>query len=128
VSSSIPKVTDAELGVLKLLWEKEPLTVREITEELYGSSSNSDIGTVHKFLQRLELKAIVSCDRSRHTHQFSSTVSRTEFAGEQLEKMAKKLTDGSVAPFIVHLMQAKRLSRKDLDELRKLLGKGNKAK
>lgn len=128
MSSGIPKVTDAELGVLKMLWEKDPLTVREITEELYGSVSNSDIGTVHKFLQRLEVKGIVSCDRSRHTHQFSATVSRTEFAGKQLEKMAKKLTDGSLAPFIVHLMQAKRLSQRDLDEIRKLVGKGNKAK
>jgi len=121
MSRQFPHVTDAELEVLKLLWESEPLSAREISESLYGSAETSDIGCVQKFLQRLEAKRLIHRDRSRHTHRFSPAVEKAEFAGRELEEMAAKLTDGSISPMITHLMQAKRLSKKDLDDLRKLL-------
>ena len=92
-----------------------------MTEQLYESTANSNIGTVQNLLKRLESKGFVRRDRSRHTHQFTATVSRTEFAGRQLEQMADKLTNGSLAPFIMHLVKGKRLSEKEKDQIRKLL-------
>jgi predicted transcriptional regulator len=115
------RVTDAELSVLKALWIGEPRSARSITMELYRSTTPSDIGTVQKLLQRLEAKRLIKRDRRGHTHQFSTTVNRTEFAGRQLERMARNLTDGSVTPFLMHLVDAKRLSKQDLRELRQLL-------
>lgn len=117
-----PRVADAELSVLRVLWDAQPLTAREITETLYGSTSNSDIGTVQNLLKRLEAKRLVKRDRRRHVHQFSVTLDRTEFAGRQMESMAEKLTDGSMAPFIIHLVKGERLSEKEKQEIRDLLG------
>ncbi len=48
-------------------------------------------------------------------------MSRSEFSGRQLEYMADKLTDGSLAPFIMHLVKGKRLSKKEKEDIRKLL-------
>jgi predicted transcriptional regulator len=117
------KVADAELAVLRLLWARQPLSAREITEQLYRAATNSDIGTVQNLLKRLEAKQLVRRDRSQHRHTFAATVSRTEFAGKQLEQMAEKLTDGSLAPFLIHLVKGPRLSREERDEIRKLLDK-----
>ena len=47
-------LTNAEQELLKVLWRRQPLSVREITAELYGELSNSNIGTVQKLLQHLE--------------------------------------------------------------------------
>ena len=116
-----PKVADAELAVLRLLWQKQPLSAREVTGILYADTTNSEIGTVQNLLKRLEAKGLLHRDRSRHTHSFTTTISRAEFAGRQLERMADKLTDGSLAPFVMHLVKGKRLSKKEKEDIRKLL-------
>ena len=54
---------------------------------------------MQKLLQRLEQKAM-----SRET--------RRQYASQQLESLANKLTDGSLAPFITHLMEARKISAK----------------
>jgi len=115
-------IADAELKVLKLLWAAdEPLSVREITKAIYGQLNTSNIGTVHKLIQRLEKKSCVKRDRSRHAHRFSAKVSQVTVAGKQLEALAKKVSDGSLAPFISHLVQAKRLSKQEKAKIFRLL-------
>ncbi len=114
-------IPDAELEVLKLLWSEHPLTARKITIEVYGEATPSNIGTVQKLLQRLEAKGFVERDRSEHVHRFSPGVSQTEVAASQLELLADKVADGSLAPFVTHLVNARRLSRKEKAEIRRLL-------
>ncbi len=114
-------ITDAELGVLKVLWEEGPLPARAITQRLYASCTESEVGTVHSLLARLERKGLVHRDRSLHVHLFSAMASRAEVAGEALQTLAVRMTDGSMAPFIIHLVESKRLTRDELTEIRRLL-------
>ena len=114
-------VTDAELELLKVLWQQQPLSVREITAALYEELSNSNIGTVQKLLQRLESKRCIQRDRSTYAHRFSVIVTQAAVAGKQLEVMADKLADGSLAPFITHLVQSRRLTKKEKKDIRKML-------
>jgi predicted transcriptional regulator len=117
-----PQATDAELAILKLLWDgDEPLTARAIREQLYPSGSPSDHATVQTLLQRLERKALIVRDRSSFAHTFSAAVTREELAGDQLEALAARLTEGSMVPFILHAVSNKRLSAKERAEIRDLL-------
>ena len=116
-----PHATDAELAILKLLWERESLTAREIRERLYPNGSPSDQATVQKLMQRLEQKKLVARDRRSFAHLFRATISREELAGNQLEVLAKKLTDGSMVPFILHAVSAKKLTADERNEIRRLL-------
>jgi len=113
--------TDAELAVLKALWAKEPMSARSITEQLYPNESASEIATVQNLLRRLEKKGLVDRERRPPAHLFRTTVSHEQFAGEQLEAMAVKLSDGSLAPFVMHLVNARGLSNREREEIRKLL-------
>jgi predicted transcriptional regulator len=106
---------------LKLLWESEPRSAREIREQLYPRGTPSDHATVQKLLQRLEQKMLVARDRRPFAHLFRATVTRKELAGEQLEALASKLTDGSLVPFILHAMGAKPLTAEERNEIRRLL-------
>jgi predicted transcriptional regulator len=116
-----PQATDAELAILKLLWEREPLTAREIREQLYPEGTPSDQATVQTLLGRLERKKLIARDRREFAHTFSAAVTREELAGNQLEALAAKLTDGSMVPFILHAVSSKRLSAKERHEIRELL-------
>ena len=125
-SLPIPTDTDAELEILRLLWETAPLTVRQITKPLYPACKASDVATVQKLIQRLENKKLVTRDRSAHAHQFSPSMTQHEFAGAQLSEMADKLSEGSLTPLLVHLVESERISAEDRLEIRKLLSRHSK--
>src|SRR3954452_8874815 len=117
------QATDAELAILKLLWDGEPLTARAICDQIYPSGTPSDQATVQKLLQRLEQKRLVARDRRSFAHLFRPTVSREELAGDQLEALADKLTDGSLIPFILHAVGSKQLTVEERSEIRRLLNR-----
>ena len=120
MAATSPKVTDAELAILKLLWDRDALTAREIREALYPEGTPSDHATVQKLLQRLEAKGAVARDRSAFAHVFRASLSREALAGQQLEFLADKLTDGSLVPFIMHAVGSRKLSLQELDDIRSL--------
>ncbi len=114
-------LANAELAVMQLLWDHEQLTARETREQLYPDETPSNHGTVQKLLQRLEQKEYVARDRNQFVHLFRAEISRRQYAGQQLETLADKLTDGSLVPFLTHLMEARKISAKERREIRMLL-------
>ena len=116
-------VTDAELAVLKILWQRGPLTAKAITNAIYPDGAESEFASVHSFLQRLERKGLVDRNRSSYVHSFSATVSQADVAGQELETLAARLGEKSIAPLIMQLVEQKRLSEKEVAEIRKLLNK-----
>ena len=116
-----PQLANAELAVMEVLWQKEQLTARNIREQLYPGTEKAQHGTVQRLLQRLEDKGFVDRDNELHVHLFSAAISREAYAGSQLESLAEKLTGGSLAPLITHLMEQKKISRKEIKRLRQIL-------
>lgn len=114
-------IPDAELQVLKLLWAQDSMTARELAETIYGVADNSTVSTVSKLLQRLEQKDCVQRDRSQFAHRFAARVTQTEVAGRHLQSIARQVSDGSLAPFISHLVQAQELSEQEKEDIRRLL-------
>jgi predicted transcriptional regulator len=115
------RLTNAEMAVMELLWDSEQLTARQIRERLYSDSDKAQHGTVQRLLQSLEEKRFVSRDRSLGVHLFSATVSREVYGSLQLESLANKLTGGSIAPLLTHLLDEKKLGKAEIKRLRKLL-------
>ena len=115
-------LANAELAVMDLLWERaDRMTAREIREALYPNEKKAQHGTVQRLLQRLEEKGFVERDRSISVHFFSAAVSRESYAGGQLESLADKLTAGSFAPLITHLVEHKKISREEVAKIRSIL-------
>jgi len=114
-------LANSELAVMNLLWQNDRLTAREIREQLYPDATKAQHGTVQKLLQRLEDKGYVERDRNLAVHLFSATISRQTYAGQQLESLADKLTAGSFAPLITHLVEQKKISRKEIKRIRAIL-------
>lgn len=120
------RLTNAEIAVMELLWDTQPLTARHVREQLYDDAKTSQHGTVQRLLQSLEDKGFVERDRSLGVHLFAPTISREAYGGQQLESLAEKLTGGSIAPLLTHLLDEKKLDKTEISRLRKLLNKAQK--
>ena len=116
-----PDVPDAELAVLKVLWDRSPATIREIADELYPGGEVAHYATVQKLLERLEAKRCVKRDRSAAAHVFRPAVGRDDLIDEELRQIADRLCDGSLVPVLNQLVRRASLSRAQREELKKLL-------
>jgi BlaI family penicillinase repressor len=116
-----PQIAQAELSIMELLWDQGGLTARAIKEQLYPGATKSQHGTVQRLLQRLEEKGLVDRARSQGVNLFSPSMSREAYAAHQLESLTGRLTGGSLAPLITHLLEDDKLSRQEIARLRKIL-------
>lgn len=116
-------ITDAELAVMRILWESNGCTVRQILDRLYPGGGASAHATVQKLLERLERKGCVSRDRSESVQQFQASVGRDEIVDRRLRAVADQLCDGSLAALLSHLVAPGRVPAKDRKVLRDFLAR-----
>lgn len=114
-------VTDAELAVLQVLWERGPASRRQLTDRLYPGGSPAYYTTVQKLLERLEGKGYVAQVESPGALTFQAVISRDELINRRLLEMAEKLCEGSITPLLMNLVRSNRLSAKELQEIRALI-------
>ena len=111
-------VTDAELAVLELLWDRECATIREMSETIYPGGGRTQHATIQKLCQRLHLKGHVEWDRSVRPSILRATATRSELIGNQLKHLAKRLCRGSMAPLFTHLVEVSGLAPDEIERLR----------
>jgi BlaI family penicillinase repressor len=121
VGGSGPTVSDAELDVLKVLWEHGPGTVREVEARLRGRKRRWAYTTVLTLLSRLREKKCVAADTGAAAHVFRSIISRHQLLADGLTDLADRICDGTASPLVHALVQGRRLTRGDIADLRKLL-------
>ena len=114
-------VTDAELEVLRALWDLGPATIRTLADRLYPSGGASEYATVQKLLERLEDKGHVAHEAEGRQNVYSARVARDALVARRLRETADQLCDGSLTPLLTHLVSAGRLSPDELRELRRLV-------
>jgi predicted transcriptional regulator len=117
----IKDVSDAELAVLRVLWDEGPATIRQLTDRIYPNGTAAHYGTVQKLLERLEAKGHVTRDRRAMAHVFAARTDRDALIGRRLRETAEKLCGGSLTPLLTHLLKVERLSPKERQELRALM-------
>jgi predicted transcriptional regulator len=121
MDESIQDVSDAELAVLRALWDGGAATIRQLTDQIYPNGTAAHYGTVQKLLERLEAKGHVTRDRRAMAHVFAARVDRDALIGRRLRETAEKLCGGSLTPLLTHLLKVERLSPNERQELRALM-------
>jgi len=118
----LDQITDAELSILQVLWERGEATTREIAAALYEEVTDPKMASAQKLLERLEAKGCVERDRSERAHRFRARVSHEGFLRSRLQALADRLCDGALVPLVTTLLRSKQLSRRERQQLRKLIG------
>ncbi len=122
MAMELDRITDAELSILQILWERGEATTREITIALYEEVTDPKMASAQKLLERLQAKGCVERDRSERAHRFRPLVTQEEFLHSRLQALADRLCDGALVPMVTTLLRSKQLSRGEREQLRKLIG------
>jgi BlaI family penicillinase repressor len=119
--ASKPGLSEAEMEVLKVLWDFGPATVRALNRELEGRGRRWAYTTVATLLQRLAVKGFAISSASEIPHLYRAAVSREEFLDRRLRDAADELCDGNAAPLVLALVQGYRFTPEELARFRRLL-------
>lgn len=123
MAPSAPQASDAELDVLKVLWQHGPATVREVEARLRRRRRRWAYNTVLTLLSRLRDKGFAASDKSGDAaaHVFRATVSREQLLRNGLSDLADRVCDGTASPLVHALVDGAKLSADDIARLRKRL-------
>ncbi|MFA6230206.1 MAG: BlaI/MecI/CopY family transcriptional regulator [Rhodanobacter sp.] len=113
-------ISEAEAVVMDVLWGKAPRTAEEILAEV-GPAQNWQEGTVKSLLNRLLRKNAVHAERDGRRYLYTPLLLREQYVQQESKGLLDRLFGGRVAPLVAHFSEQRKLSKKDIAELRKLL-------
>jgi BlaI family penicillinase repressor len=112
--------TDAELEILTVLWSRGPSTVRDVHEVIVARKP-TQYTTVLKLLQIMAEKGLVRRDEKQRAHIYHAAqpreITQRQLAGDLLQRAF----NGSAGSMLLGALAARKASKKELDELRRLL-------
>ena len=113
-------VTESEWVVLEAIWDRHPITSREIVE-LLKKSHGWKLGTVNTFLHRLNKKGAVNVEKQGNANVYSPKVSREECVRQHGESFLKRVFRGAPTQALCHFLEESEFSEDDLDHIEKLI-------
>lgn len=116
----LPKPTDAELAILRVLWDRGPSTVRDVTDALQAERGTG-YTTALKLLQIMTEKGLVSRDDSARTHVFQAVAPAEETQRQLVGDLLERAFRGSAQQLVLQALSSKKASLAELAEIRKLL-------
>jgi BlaI family transcriptional regulator, penicillinase repressor len=117
---SLPNPTDAELAVLKVLWDRGPATVRTVHDVL-SAERNLGYTTVLKALQVMTDKGLVARDESERSHVYRTTRTEVQTQRTLLGDLMERAFGGSAASLVIQALSTRKASREELAEIRRML-------
>jgi predicted transcriptional regulator len=121
----LPKPTEAELELLRILWEIEPATVRDVYDAL-NRERPSGYTTVLKIMQIMAVKGLVIRDEAARAHIYRAAISQDAMQSRILRDLSLRLFSGSAAQLAMHALSMDPASATELDEIRALIDKKRK--
>ncbi len=109
-------LTERQFAVLQVLWERGPLTVRELMERLPGGD-RQPYTTVLGLLQNMEKAGLVSHAEEGVTYRYAPAVTRRAATGELLRDFVARFFRGSAEALVQGLVDSEELSPEDLREI-----------
>jgi predicted transcriptional regulator len=114
------KPTDAELAILRVLWNRGPSTVREVWEEL-KSGQGTGYTTILKLMQIMLEKGLVKRDATERSHVYEPRFSKDHTQQQVVGHLLDRVFSGSAPKLVMQALAAKKATPEDLAEIRKLL-------
>ena len=117
---SLPKPTEAELELLRILWEKGPATVRDLHDAI-NLQRTVVYTSVLKILQIMTEKGLVEREESGKAHIYNAAASQEQTQNQLLRDLSERLFSGSAAQLAMHALAMQPTSDEELEEIRNLI-------
>ncbi|KDR95503.1 BlaI family transcriptional regulator, penicillinase repressor [Peptoclostridium litorale DSM 5388] len=117
----IPKISDAEYEIMKVIWENEPLTAADIVSIVDSESWNEN--TIRTMVNRLLKKAAIGYKKNGKAYIYHSLISSGEYKKFEGMSFLKKIYGGSISAMFANLVNGEEISKDELNDLKELLEK-----
>ena len=118
--SKLPKPTDAELAILRVLWPRGPSTVRDVWEQL-SPTQRTGYTTVLKIMQIMFEKGLLARDETNRSHVYRAARSEAHTQQQVIRHLLERLFSGSAPKLVMQALAAKKATPAELTAIRKLL-------
>jgi len=118
--SVMPQISDAEWTVMKVLWERNPLGSKDVIEALGGSTTWKP-KTIHTLLARLVKKGALEAQKEGREYQFAAAVKAEDCQRIETQSFLERVFDGEMAPFLACFVRDNKLTRAEVEELKRIL-------
>ena len=115
------QISDAESIVMEVLWQRSPRGAEEVVAELAREQDWQE-ATIKTLLNRLLNKGAIEAQKDGRRYLYSPRLRREDWVMGESESLLARLFDGRVAPLVAHFSESGRLSKKDIAELKRLVG------
>jgi len=120
MKSPKPVLTDQELEIMKVVWVRGSATVRDVYEELLKRRKIA-YTTVMTMMGILEQKGHLKKSADERAYLYTPAQPQREVVGNMVHDFLKRVFNGSAKPLLIQLVEDKKLTPDELDEIRKLL-------
>lgn len=112
--------TDAELAILRVLWQRGPSTVKEV-QKVLETNRKTGYTTVLKFLQIMVEKGLVSRDESSFAHVYQARIPQEQTQRTLVADLLERAFEGSTSRLLLQALATKKATKEELAEIRKIL-------
>ena len=116
----LPRPTDAELAILRVLWDLGPCTVRQVHEVL-SRERPAAYTTSLKLLQIMTDKGLVSRDERDRSHVYQAKLTEEQTQRQLVRDLLDRAFGGSATKLVMQALAARRASAEELSEIRRLI-------
>lgn len=120
MSRALPRPTDAELEILRVLWERGPSTVRQVHEVL-AATRETGYTTTLKLMQIMAEKGLVTRDERARTHIYAARGSQESTQRQLIRDLVARAFGGSAATLVLRALSSHQTSDDELREIRRLI-------
>ncbi len=124
----VSEPTKSELEILQVLWQNGPSTVRYVNDRLNEDKREVNYASTLKLMQIMAEKGLLARDDSQVKHIYRPATEENKTKSMLLDRFVASLFDGSVTSLMQHLLDHKKTSQQELDEIRALLNDSRKNK
>jgi BlaI family penicillinase repressor len=115
-----PRPTDKELEILRIVWEKGPVSVKDVHEQLGGEAANG-YTTILKLMQIMHEKGHVTRQKSGKLHLYQAMVSQALTQQHVLSKVIDNLFEGSASRLVLSALGSRKSTKGELKAIRDYL-------
>jgi predicted transcriptional regulator len=113
-------ISDAESLVMEVLWEKHPATSDDVVAEL-AKTTDWQEPTIKTLLNRLLKKRAIAAERDGRRYLYRPVLKREDYIDAASTTLLDRLFGGRVAPLVAHFSERRKLTKKDITELKRLI-------
>lgn len=117
---TIPKISESEWEIMKIIWRDNPITSEKIVNFLHGKVSWTE-QTIKTFINRLVKKGVVGFEKSGRQYLYYPLISQKECIREESKSFLNRVFNGAIGMMMSNFLEEAQLSDKEIEKLKKIL-------